>query len=966
MSTTAPLQNQAAKSQPLSNSAHAGLLLQRKCACGSPTSSLTGECAECKNKKRLQTKLAIGASNDPLELEADRVADQVLAAPAHSTVNGAQTSIQRYTGQASESTDTVPASVDRTLAGTGRPLEPALRQDMEQRFGHDFSRVRVHAGAAAEQSAREVNAKAYTVGHNVVFGAGRFSPGSQAGRHLLAHELTHVLQQGGAGPNAAAARADTGAAGHEGATKAPSVSVAQPGSLRRMNMFECARMGVPCPPAISWPEICRLVYCTRAATANLPGAISPGVCVYQCSAGKICACVLVGSSTSAVCTFRICSGGSGLLGSQDGLESFAGQALAAAGNQPSNEQSEEGKTAEAAPTMQAKLMVNTAGDQYEQEADRVADQVIATSTHSEVSGAQPRIQRYTGQESEGAGSAPASVDRVLASSGRPLDPATRSFMEPRFGHDFSGVRVHTDGQAAESARDVYANAYTVGHNIVFDSGRFAPGTHEGRRLIAHELAHVLQQSIGPAKATQIQRQPAAKPAHHTLEESDKSSIKAFGLRKWLTGIISDWRDTQARYVAATAATFHPTEQLLTGILSASQSRLTLGEAQISTALNGDPVLLKEFRDSYLVMISVVVPKFASLTGKRPSEVFQAHHREIHELALPPSTIDAQGAQLSDALPAAERQRIQVSTTEFDLGNIEAFFVVSGNVRVTSVGDPVRFATNVPAGIRGGLENIARELARGSNRPNAHPLPPNQTITLSLNLERFGGGNAAYRFTYVEHPATTRGGQPTREFLVERVGTIGVEGLAANQVSQQQLRFERHAFVRDRTFSSDAEYEAVLEGLSQIGDASLTPIDGLRFQRDRVYQIRPIAAGVYDPITHTITLFDSAFRNTPSRVGRSGEGMAGAATFTLRHEIGHAIDQARTRLNPAPRGAVKASATPEFRLAAQQDGNVRITTYADTNWVEFYAESFALYESDPTGLRRLRPNLFNYFARLFPR
>jgi len=68
---------------------------------------------------------------------------------------------------------------------------------MEQRFGHDFSRVRVHAGGAAEQSARDVNANAYTVGHNIVFGSGRFSPGTNEGRRLLAHELTHVVQQAG-------------------------------------------------------------------------------------------------------------------------------------------------------------------------------------------------------------------------------------------------------------------------------------------------------------------------------------------------------------------------------------------------------------------------------------------------------------------------------------------------------------------------------------------------------------------------------------------------------------------------------------------------------------------------------------------------------------------------------------------------------------------------------------------------
>ena len=95
--------------------------------------------------------------------------------------------------------DEAPASVGQALASPGRPLEPALRQDMEQRFGYDFSNVRVHTGAAAEQSAQDVNAHAYTMGHDIVFGAGRFAPETHAGRSVLAHELTHVVHQAGRG-----------------------------------------------------------------------------------------------------------------------------------------------------------------------------------------------------------------------------------------------------------------------------------------------------------------------------------------------------------------------------------------------------------------------------------------------------------------------------------------------------------------------------------------------------------------------------------------------------------------------------------------------------------------------------------------------------------------------------------------------------------------------------------------------
>jgi hypothetical protein len=93
--------------------------------------------------------------------------------------------------------------------------------------------------------------------------------------------------------------------------------------------------------------------------------------------------------------------------------------------------------------------------------------------------------------------APPLVHSVLASPGRPLEGAVRAEMEPRFRHSFADVRVHADGRAAESARAVGAHAYAVGPSLVFGAGRYAPGSAEGRRLIAHELAHVVQQRGAP-------------------------------------------------------------------------------------------------------------------------------------------------------------------------------------------------------------------------------------------------------------------------------------------------------------------------------------------------------------------------------------------------------------------------------------------------------------------------------------
>ena len=107
--------------------------------------------------------------------------------------------------------------------------------------------------------------------------------------------------------------------------------------------------------------------------------------------------------------------------------------------------------------------------------------------------------------------APGAVHEVLRSTGQALDPAAREVMEQRFGHDFSGVRVHSDSRAAESAQAVNALAYTVGRDVVFGPGQYAPHSGAGRRLLAHELAHTVQQrgAAEPAHGLDLEEDPAA-------------------------------------------------------------------------------------------------------------------------------------------------------------------------------------------------------------------------------------------------------------------------------------------------------------------------------------------------------------------------------------------------------------------------------------------------------------------------
>lgn len=185
---------------------------------------------------------------------------------------------------------------------------------------------------------------------------------------------------------------------------------------------------------------------------------------------------------------------------------------------------------------QPRLSVGPADDIYERQADAVADQVIKMKDEEEQ--IQPKIsplkiqrkcakceeeekkmaQRkpVSGQDHD----APAEVRQTINSGGKPLDTGTRSFMESRFGYDFDNVRIHADQVAARSADSINALAYTSGNDIVFNKSQYAPETENGKRLLAHELTHVVQQNSGKIQKKMIQRSDFCKPYATAAEAAD--------------------------------------------------------------------------------------------------------------------------------------------------------------------------------------------------------------------------------------------------------------------------------------------------------------------------------------------------------------------------------------------------------------------------------------------------------------
>ncbi len=179
---------------------------------------------------------------------------------------------------------------------------------------------------------------------------------------------------------------------------------------------------------------------------------------------------------------------------------------------------------------QPKLTINNPSDKYEQEADAMADKVMRME--------QPGIQlkplsitslqrkcahceeqkvnrKEINREETTADSSVENYIGSLSSSGQQLSNEVRNFYEPRFGYDFSNVKVHTDSIAAKSAQSINALAYTSGNNIVFNNGQYSPNSDSGKRLMGHELTHVVQQT------TQIQRKPTTVTNEEPTEEIRK-------------------------------------------------------------------------------------------------------------------------------------------------------------------------------------------------------------------------------------------------------------------------------------------------------------------------------------------------------------------------------------------------------------------------------------------------------------
>jgi len=633
----------------------------QRCSCGGPGGE-TGQCQECKEK---------GKEKD----------------------NENEMSLHRVESDSSQ-IDTAPPIVSEVLGSPGQPLDASTRAFMEARMGHDFSQVRVHTGARAADSAKAVNAIAYAVGTNVVFGAGEYAPSSPAGQRLLAHELTHTLQQTSAsalrvarapstskcetfnypgrkaGVSAVPGKPsidDQGVTGISGTSferfaessnsltpfqltqivslqstlaaadtvevhgyascdggpeynlglssdraeavkKALTTTGKSPftGTVTTLAHGETNEFGSTldvnrraivvvhhvtpkpcpqcpeeprtegCPPCPPQPEP-PVFFCNKEITGSLIhrqghaffriGGAAPGSPTFELEhdeRGDHCACGFQGipqrdfkedvDATDAKCvaapgisasclaknwnTYPIgkyCAlgpnsntyarflaekcGGKGLKppGGVQGFDDSPPPAGTA--NDTStvftlrcNEISCDDQSClpPTPPPPDRGTQVECVKDlglcgipggilsaedihRWNEECRRRTGYTGEDITTEECANVNLQRKESSGGSASLSDAGRSSVQEVLRSPGKPLEGGARTLMEGRFGQRFDSVRVHADASAEQSAREMNALAYTAGDHVVFGDGQYAPQSYAGQHLIAHELAHVVQQ-----------------------------------------------------------------------------------------------------------------------------------------------------------------------------------------------------------------------------------------------------------------------------------------------------------------------------------------------------------------------------------------------------------------------------------------------------------------------------------------
>ena len=470
------------------------------------------------NSPFIQPKLTINTPNDIYEQEADSMAERVMNLPEKSplpnpTISQLNNVIQRKCAKCGEEDDEKEGTLMRkaeyggsfqtppTLStqlnaskGIGSPLPEKTRGLMQNAFNADFSGVRIHTGNSANDMSRGIQARAFTHGQDIYFNRGEYSPESGEGKRLLAHELTHTLQQSGSNIQ----RKEATEQQEESPSSQPSTFIVEDNSAPAAGQMTKSEFLATLNAAVC-ATVDQELRGTPYSSDNCP-YISAAFSRHQNSSATQIEQLLARyepNTTSAQTA-------EGLIGLVLRRVSVAVNRWKQRGNLADVPEDITGLLAEG-------------GSDAPPKSTGEAGQSVA-----------PSLQFKANAGGANATQSPQAVMQNLG-KGSPLDGSTRGRMESAFGTNFGNVEIHTDSNASNLASGMNARAFAVGNHIAFGSGEHQPGTLMGDALMAHELAHTVQQGNGVSNE-------GGTSAYSSLEEdADSAAMSAISLF---------WRETK--------------------------------------------------------------------------------------------------------------------------------------------------------------------------------------------------------------------------------------------------------------------------------------------------------------------------------------------------------------------------------------------------------------------------------------
>jgi hypothetical protein len=492
-----------------------------------------------------QPKLTVGSADDPLEDEADKVADKVMRMQIPEPINFSlsKNTVSRKCTECEEeekklqrkesgndSPGIAPTIVHDVLnSSPGKALDTDARSFMEPRFDYDFSNVKIHDDDLAAKSAVSINALAYTSGNDIVFNSGQYNASSDPGKRLLAHELTHVIQQTG---TIQKQEETTSIAEEETSSQTETISIEEETSRQSettsVEQEETSSQTETTP--VGEEDTSEQTEMTAAEEGETTGPQAQFIVEDSeiPAEGQMRKSDFLNQLNIEVCQ-TVDDALAGSIFSSDNCP-YIRDAFARYQNSTPLELEQvlaryepSTRTAQSAYDLiqLVKVRVYAAATRWLETGDlsdlpediraQIPDglgflSTIGSGINSVISGIGSVVSGI-GSVVSGIGSlffkantggaevtqSPVSVMQRLG-KGSAIEGSTRSKMENAFGENFSNVEVHTDSNASALSGNMNARAFTVGNHIAFGSGEYQPGTIAGDALMAHELAHTIQQN----------------------------------------------------------------------------------------------------------------------------------------------------------------------------------------------------------------------------------------------------------------------------------------------------------------------------------------------------------------------------------------------------------------------------------------------------------------------------------------